>query len=555
MTNLKMDTIKNIKKTITSQKVTFKDSRGRDIVAYVDFKEMITKENPFIVIVPGYAETKRDYISTSYYLVSNGFRVMRFDSPNHIGESQGEIADFLLSDIENGIKASMDYIRDNYGIKSIGLLASSLSGRVAFKSAHNDKRIAFLILLTGIVDIKKTLITLYKEDLITEYSEGKRWGCLDILGFEVNDRFLGECIENHYTDLKTTIEDVKKIQIPVCYICAEKDAWVENGDVKKVFKEIENKKSQLITISSALHQIQENPKLAKKAIMEITKTCSYYSGKGKLSDDQCNIPDIHDIVVQNKTEASNLKNCFGTEKNDEKVFWADYLSKFFVIMRSKDYQDLLSLVIQLLNGISSSDHILDAGCGNGHLGAWILSAMKKTQKFSLDYTGLDLVDKAIDDARELHKNIIDQKSLNSKVKMHYVISDLELKLPFEDQEFTKICCNLVVSYLNRYDYTMKELFRVLKPGGRIVVSSLKPYADLSMIYKDYMDQEITLDDILEGRKLLSSAGKIRHKEKQGIYQFFSEGELEKLMLGAGFTSIKFFRSFGNQANVVVGIKN
>ena len=45
--------------------------------------------------------------------------------------------------------------------------------------------------------------------------------------------------------------------------------------------------------------------------------------------------------------------------------------------------------------------------------------------------------------------------------------------------------------------------RVLKPGGTIVVSSLKPYADLSQIYRNFVDQTENNEELEEARKLLT----------------------------------------------------
>ena len=69
-----------------------------------------------------------------------------------------------------------------------------------------------------------------------------------------------------------------------------------------------------------------------------------------------------------------------------------------------------------------------------------------------------------------------------------------------------------------------------------------------------MDNNSDLEYILEGRKLLSSAGKIRYKEKYGHYRFFDENELVDIMGKAGFIKIQVYRSFGNQANVAIAEK-
>jgi SAM-dependent methyltransferase len=129
--------------------------------------------------------------------------------------------------------------------------------------------------------------------------------------------------------------------------------------------------------------------------------------------------------------------------------------------------------------------------------------------------------------------------------------DLNRPLPLKDKHFDKICCNLVVSYLDDPLRTLKGLFRSLKPGGKIVVSSLKPHADLSQIYRDFIQVSRTAEELEQARLVLNNAGMIKHKEAEGYYQFFSETELRDLLVEAGGSHTQVFRSFGDQANVAV----
>ena len=83
---------------IVSEQVFYPNSDGKKIVAYVDSREG-DESTPFIVIMPKYGESKKNNLSLAYYLVSNGFRVIRFDFTSHFGESDGSMLDFTLGDI------------------------------------------------------------------------------------------------------------------------------------------------------------------------------------------------------------------------------------------------------------------------------------------------------------------------------------------------------------------------------------------------------------------------------------------------------------------------
>lgn len=546
---------------IISTKITFQDKLGRNIKGYIDRADGLFGR-PMVIISPGYGEIKRDYISTAYYLACNNFIVVRYDNPNHLGESDGDILNFKLSDIEHGILGALDYVEKEFGMKKMGLIASSLSGRVAIKLAGIEERIKYIIGLTSVINLKDTLFSLYKEDLISQYKKGKRWGALDILGFEVKDDFLKETISKKYDDLDSTIKDMETATIPVCFMAAGNDAWVNYKELESVYSHTKNKQSELIEIPGALHQIQENPKLAKMAILKIVQACLRCSDDTHEPTNKLFEPPISYIVRQNKAEIASLKTIFTVKKSDEKKFWVDYLSKYFVLIKSNDYQNLLSLAAQLLGEIKDGERILDAGCGNGHFGAWLLFNMETELKRSnsrFSYTGMDFTESALSDAEKIHTDIVNKifsKDIGTLwlAGFNYVLADLEEDLPAQDMWFDKICCNLVISYLKKPSIALKNLHSKLKRGGKFVVSSLKPYSDLSLIYKDYVDQNLTEEDILEGRRLLSSAGKIRHKEKHGHYYFYDEKELIKIVEEAGFTNTKVYRGFGNQANIAIAEK-
>jgi ubiquinone/menaquinone biosynthesis C-methylase UbiE len=140
------------------------------------------------------------------------------------------------------------------------------------------------------------------------------------------------------------------------------------------------------------------------------------------------------------------------------------------------------------------------------------------------------------------------------IKYSYVLADLEKRLPFNDAYFDKVCCNLVLSYVSDPLSSLKELCRVVKPGGKIIVTSLKPYADLSHIYRNFADMTENEEELKEARKLLSAAGRIKQKEDAGIYTFFFEEELKKLLQNIGISILTVKRTFGGQANLISGRK-
>jgi SAM-dependent methyltransferase len=102
--------------------------------------------------------------------------------------------------------------------------------------------------------------------------------------------------------------------------------------------------------------------------------------------------------------------------------------------------------------------VLDAGCGSGPL-AGALSARGAV------VTGFDVSEAMVDLAR---------RRLGADADLH--VADLAAPLPFGDAEFDVVAASLVLHYLQDWAGPLAELRRVLKPGGRLIVSVNHPAA-------------------------------------------------------------------------------
>jgi SAM-dependent methyltransferase len=238
-----------------------------------------------------------------------------------------------------------------------------------------------------------------------------------------------------------------------------------------------------------------------------------------------------------------------------------------------DFQQYLDLVGDLIGPIASNEILLDAGCGNGLFGVWVTREMIRN-KLAFGgsppaYFGLDLTEGGLADAQGKHlavqsmlRNGSHENGFN--LNLLYARADVEnfgdpespegRLLQFSNGCFDKIVCSLLLSYLKKPDKLLKQLHRVLRNRGRIVISSMKPFCDLSSIYRDFVHQEATQSDVESARELLRAAGAIKVKEEQGYYTFFSEEQLVSMLTQAGFQGVQCFASLGNQAFVAVGTK-
>ncbi|MGB1274329.1 MAG: methyltransferase domain-containing protein, partial [Nannocystaceae bacterium] len=137
-------------------------------------------------------------------------------------------------------------------------------------------------------------------------------------------------------------------------------------------------------------------------------------------------------------------------------------------------------------------------------------------------------------------------------------------LPFDDGQFERILSSLVLSYVNNPLETLREFHRCLAPGGRLVISSMRPDVDMSRIYRNLMMKlERGQGKLPEGmtravfveevRHYVNSAAFLLKLAEEGQFVFFSRDEMRRLVERAGFRRVEVFSSFGRPAQALITV--
>ena len=544
--------------------VSFSTRTGLRLAACLDHTGEL-QGRPWVIVAPKYGETKKNNLQLAYYLAANGLNVLRFDQSNHIGESEGRMQDFALPGVVDDIIGCLDYLEQQQGSASAVLVSNSLSARCAFRAAARDARISKLISVAGVVNMQATLREVYREDIFGTYLAGRHWGLTDILGFDINGEiFLGTAVEAGMHDLSGTAADITRLTVPLVYFYGMNDAWISQDDVMRATAA--QPRSQLVPVEGAMHEVRENPRAAEDVFRQVvwySRQDSTYPGAEQAA---LQIPDKKVVIAQNRQERERMRRSetpIGTETD----FWSGYLEKYSVLEKSDDYRAYIELLGRLC-AFRPGALILDAGCGNGMFGLWVVrEALRQRRVTTVTnlpslYVGLDLTERGLNDAMGHHGRALAQsladpvpKALPGTGYAQFDFNDLTdaagtPRLPFADGTFDVVCCSLVLSYLKRPQALLRELRRVARSGAVVVLSSMKPHCDMSVIYRDFITQQVTETEVESARDLLRAAGKIRLKEEIGHYAFFSDNELAALAGEAGFTVTENFISLGNQAVVI-----
>ena len=118
-------------------------------------------------------------------------------------------------------------------------------------------------------------------------------------------------------------------------------------------------------------------------------------------------------------------------------------------------------------GLGADEFVLDAGCGIGG------SSRLMAQLFNCRVTGVDLAQKFIEAADFLTQCT----GLDSKTRFK---QGSILELDFADNTFDAVLCQHVLMNIEDKAVAVKEFFRVLKPGGKLILHEVTKGSDVKI---------------------------------------------------------------------------
>src|SRR3990170_1883280 len=110
--------------------------------------------------------------------------------------------------------------------------------------------------------------------------------------------------------------------------------------------------------------------------------------------------------------------------------------------------------------IKLGDAVLDVGCGTGN---YTIELAKR----GADVIGIDNSEEMVGLAR--------RKAEGGRLKVFFQVADA-LKLSFPDDSFDLIVSNGLLCFLKEPEKALMEMYRVLKPGGRLAVGVLNKWS-------------------------------------------------------------------------------
>jgi ubiquinone/menaquinone biosynthesis C-methylase UbiE len=135
-------------------------------------------------------------------------------------------------------------------------------------------------------------------------------------------------------------------------------------------------------------------------------------------------------------------------------------------------------------------HVLDVGCGTGNFSI-------KLAKMGLKVTGIDVSDNML--------KVAENKAKAEGLNIDFFNMDAH-DMRFKDNSFDGVISMAVIEFIDKPERTLKEMFRVVKKGGRILIGTINRDSKWGELYlsKEFRENSVfkyaffkTMDELMK----------------------------------------------------------
>ena len=439
----------------------------------------------------------------------------------------------------------------------VSFSAASIESR---RATAVDPRIRGWISVVGAADLQSMMRVISGGvDYAAGLERGVRFGLQDILGIEVDMDHAGlDAFREQIAYLEDARREMAAIQVPITWIHGRHDAWMDAERVKDALSRGDTSRRRFIEIPTG-HML--------KTSREALEAFQLIAGEvGRMALDRplaATAPDLVAVEQRQRAERKRLSR----PSIDTRSFWRDYLlgrdrKLGFELMTSiRPYANLMEHQVGALD-LKEGHRVADLGSGTGSFPLHI--ARSAYRSMPLAVYQIDYLREGLQRARE---RLLERGS-PPRLDVQYIESNLDVgaagsSIPLGSQSVDSVLAALLVSYVSEPEALLCEIHRVLRRGGRLVLSSLRRDADMSKLYTEGLAElragrareifgrvgEKQLDDAARG--YLNEASRLLDLEENGTFRFWDPQELGHIVRRAGFRLLSTSRSLGIPPQAVV----
>lgn len=533
-----------------------------------------------VVIPPAWGRTK-ETLSPLAAVLKETFRreripavILRFDGVRRRGESHNapeclapgsEQLRYTLSQGVSDIMGTLAFLEQSPEFQTRGAIlvtfsAAALDGR---KAVVRDagRRLRGWVSVVGMPELQHCMRVISGGvDYPVAVERGIRLGVQEILGVPVDvDCIVGDAVENGFAYLEDGRRDMAAISVPITWIHGKYDAWMEIDRVRAILGCGDTTNRRLLEVPTG-HQLGTS-----REALEVFQLISIEAGRMALGRElRPAVPSLVELERRRQAERARLSR----PKIDTMGFWRDFLlgrdRRIGVdwLGATSAYQRLMEQQIHALQ-LEDGQTIADLGAGTGPLPVHLAGFASRPHRLTVDE--IDFVKEGLTRARSRLERF------QSGLRVRYVVCNLDgvgAGLPFRAETYDRVLASLVISYLADPRQALAFIREILRPGGRLVFSTLKRDADLSKLYVEAIEElragrareifgaEAEELVIRSAPDFLNQASRLLDFEEQGAFQFWDRDEAIDLVRRSGFEDVQVVQAFGEppQALLVVARK-
>ena len=493
---------------------SLRNREGHTIALQHDFPTLGGGEHdPLVLLCPEYGTTQHAYVALAYTLAGRGFHVLRYDHSRHIGLSDGDPSQTTFTSLEDDLDAVLTFAQENWPQRPLTLLASDLLGRIALRRGDWHRRLRRLILLNPTLDLGQCLITLHHRDLLREHLDGARLGLGNLLGIPLDiDHFLADAVAAQYTDVTVLRDELAQCGTDVVVITGGQDGTdcsipaPPPNLLNEVVSQLGANGRKVMLPSSILTAGRIPSSTLRASWQQLSHLCQ--AGQAIHEPSPVVLPALSRATsTRARFERDQLhhKQAIGTASNER--LWSALTDLTYAMDELPAHWHSIDQLYQLLQPLDGNLGLLDIGCGMHSFARLLLlnlSYRLRAQTWPhakpLRYVGIDFSSTALHAARisaqearqHLDKLFSGRLSVPAPVTQQWVLGRSAEALPFPDHSFDRVVANLSPSFARSPMHTLRELFRVLRPGGKLILNVFTPATDLARLYRPAV-HELGLD--------------------------------------------------------------
>jgi SAM-dependent methyltransferase/pimeloyl-ACP methyl ester carboxylesterase len=531
-----------------------------------------------VVIPPAWGRTKETLLPLAATIVrtfaaaEKSIAVLRFDGTCRRGESyvppgvrgRGlESERFSFSQAVEDLRAAIDYMRDEFSSARVVVVtfsAAAIEGR-RIVAENNGAEIAGWIAVVGATDPQALIRgTQRGVDYFAGYEAGHRYGLQEVQGVVIDvDHAVRDAIEHRLAFIDDARRDFAQIHVPVTWIHGRDDGWIDTERVRDVLSIGDTTNRRLLEVPTG-HQLRTS-----RQAFEVFRAIAAEVSRMATGEAAAAVtPEVDWLRERRRAERARLPRLSGELRR----FWKDYLLGrdetlgIELVAATTSYRQLMVDQISALS-LRPGERVVDLGSGAGSFVGHLLGMDVGFE--GLHVTEVDYVSAALKRAR----SDLGPRCSSRGVTLACVEADLDLigsaTVPFATASADAVLASLVINYVRSPERLLREIRRILSASGRLVLSSLRPDADISRICVEGVAELRTGRGLEafgvegEGKVSRSLAGFINDAsqlldfEERGLFSFWEREDLVSMLRRAGFECVSMGLTFGLPPQAFVAV--